>query len=608
LKRLRKGENTMRKTKHLLWLLLILPLWVLPAGLTHARVRPQAQAGETILVGRISHVEEQLLRYVPGEKDWVATVRDTPFGMDDLLYSSFGAKAEIIMPNNTWIRVGGDTQIQLIELTGALTEIELASATARLYNKSSDTLMKAETPFGYVTVPAQTSVDLYVGGDAVEVIALEGTVYFVHNNSDTRHEVIAGSSSISADSRQVNASEGYVNTDWDTWNRDRDILWAERMQARGESGRYLPATLQDETYVLEKHGRWERVYYNGAHLYFWRPVYVSAGWSPFSNGRWTVWYGDNTWIPYEPFGYVTHHYGNWIFTHGCWYWAPPVTPVMVRAGLPLLSIGFGWYPGRVAWMHSDVHIGWIPLAPFEPYYCHRYWGRRSVAMIDVNLTHLYLDINRYRHCRQAVIISRDHFYRRNNYGKVRLRNIRYSALKDRFRMQPIISNAVIKGYQKMKERFNFRNVRTARKLKKPLINKIRHNLPAAGQRIKNKAETIRLKARHITRRMQKEKKQIQPPKDRTRIFPVKQVKKTRPSLLPAGKRPGPKIKARAQDQIKALREIRLAKRDRRPAPVKNLLKKRANHRPLKEKLKKWRAKKAARFREAGHRFKGLFNR
>ena len=43
------------------------------------------EAREPILVGRIAHLEGQLLRYVPSEQDWVATVQDAPFGLEDAL-------------------------------------------------------------------------------------------------------------------------------------------------------------------------------------------------------------------------------------------------------------------------------------------------------------------------------------------------------------------------------------------------------------------------------------------------------------------------------------------------------------------------------------------
>lgn len=169
---------------------------------------------EGMLVGRISYVEGDLLRYVPEEKDWEATVEDAPFGLDDALYSAENAKAEFIMPNGTWIRMDGVTQIQLLALNDKVTEVDVASGVARFYNNGTGDVVKATTPFGYVVAPAGSSFDLYVGDSSVEVIPLRGRVDFIHEADNTRYDV-SGSSSLIADSRDVSSGQGVVDADWD---------------------------------------------------------------------------------------------------------------------------------------------------------------------------------------------------------------------------------------------------------------------------------------------------------------------------------------------------------------------------------------------------------
>ena len=361
----------------------------------------------TSLVGRIAHIEGQLLRYMPDEDDWVLTDVDTPFGEYDNLFSSEDGKAELILPNNTLLRIGGDTQVQLIALTNTVTEINLASGTARLYNRSSAAEIRVTTPFGNVIMPPGTSCDVYVNETQAEIASLQGTVAFTQPGSSTLHDVIAGSSSIIATPEKIVASAHSIPTAWDRWNEDRDAQWTKRMQARGESKEYLPESLQDHAYDLDTNGRWEQVKYEGAHRYFWRPSYVSAGWAPFSAGRWIVWRGDQTWVPCEPFGYVTHHYGNWVYVGNYWYWAPPA------------YAGMYWYPGRVAWVTSGISIGWFPLAPYEIYYCNRYWGPWS----RVRHYHHYYDCRKYRHHRHARFIEHRHFYRAKDYRHAGLRGV-----------------------------------------------------------------------------------------------------------------------------------------------------------------------------------------
>ena len=433
---------------------------------------PVRESGDGVLVGRISHVDGQLLRYVPEEKDWVATVKDAPFGLDDSLYSESRGKAEFIMPNNTWIRIGGSTQIQLITLRNDVTEVDVASGMTRFYNRNTQGLIKATSPFGYVVAPANTVFDLYVGDRSLEVIALKGKVDFILDGDPSKYEVTAGGSSIVSDGRQVTSGQGNVDAEWDDWNSQRDQLWSKRTEVKGESVRYLPPNLHDESYALDENGRWDRVYYEGQYRWFWRPLSVSAGWAPFTAGRWTVYYGDNCWIPYEPFGYVTHHYGNWLYAGNFWYWAPPVVSVGVNIG-PFLGIGFGWYPGRVGWIHSGINIGWIPLAPFEPYYCNRRWGPRSLVVNNVNINNI--NINRYQYANRAVVVKQSHFYGVDNYQNVRITNINRNTIINNYRPAPVVNNTVLNNYSNMRDKYNFTNTRVEHRPHDTVLNRISHN-------------------------------------------------------------------------------------------------------------------------------------
>jgi hypothetical protein len=558
----------MKRTGKLLWLPFILLLVMIPITSQPAPTRSEDREGETILVGRISHVEGEVLRYVPDQKDWAATVKDAPFGMDDALYSGKDGRAEIIMPNNTWARIDGDTQVQLIALKDDVTEIDVASGVARFYNKGSDVVIKATTPFGYVMAPAKTSFDLYVGDDSAEVISLKGRVDFVHNTSETRFEVIAGSSSILADSRKVTAGEARKESYWHAWNGKRDTLWAKRMRVRGKSVKYLPPRLHHEAYVLDEYGRWERVYSDGTYRYFWRPVHVSVGWAPFTVGRWTVWYGDHTWIPYEPFGYITHHYGAWVFAGGFWYWAPPVPFVRVHIGPPLLPIPFFWYPGRVAWIHFGVYAGWFPLGPHEHYYCHRRWGPHTVVVKNVNITKININIRRHSHVKRAVIIHRNNFYRVNNYGNVRIRHIRSNTIAKNYRVAPVVDNRVIKNYKNIGEKYNFTNVNVTRKPHRTAINRIKRNQIVAKRRGNVKAKTIRHNVKNMKEGRVEGGARIRSSKVKERVVPVNRV--NRP--VSQGKFEEGKLKtkprSRTEDQGQGREKVRRGQRRKPPRVVK----------------------------------------
>ncbi len=438
-KALEKGAGDMKTKKNPFLLLFLLSMTsVFPGTTLKAETGPEGLDDEPILVGRISHIEGGLLRYQPADEGWTPTVDDTPFGPGESLYTEENSRAEIILPNGTWARFDGGTQVQLLEIRDDLTDLDLSSGTGRFYNQGAYPLIKVRTIFGDLTAQGDTAFDLHLRGNAVEVIALKGSVSFSKRGTDQGFEVTAGLGSIVADAHTVSVGKGYEPPGWASWNRERDALWAARMTSGEVSAAYLPPSLRHEAHALDENGVWEKAYYDNGDYYFWRPTCVPAEWSPFTVGCWNTWHHENTWVPYEPFGYVTHHYGNWVFIGHSWYWAPPVARVRPHVGRPLFNIGLAWYPGRVAWLSFGTNIGWVPLAPHEPYYAHRRWGHNAVAAGDVNLTALKVNVTHYKNHRHAVVIDHKDLRRARNYMKVRITNFDRASVVRNYRVAPTL--------------------------------------------------------------------------------------------------------------------------------------------------------------------------
>lgn len=80
----------------------------------------------------------------------------------------------------------------------------------------------------------------------------------------------------------------------------------------------------------------------------WSPNNLPIGWRPYSHGHWVRTNEGNTWIPDEEWGWITFHYGRWIYGEGLgWVWIP----------------GDVWSPGWVAWREGDGMVGWSALPP-----------------------------------------------------------------------------------------------------------------------------------------------------------------------------------------------------------------------------------------------------
>lgn len=453
--------------------LIIVALVTMFAAVANAQTQQDWEERDATLVGRISHLEGTLTRYEANRGEWVPMVKDAPVVAGDQLYSDPDAKVELILPNNTWIRIDGDTEIQLIDLDERYTDLDLSLGTTRIYNKSTVAETKTTTPFGDVIIPAGSTADIAIYSDHIVIISLNDIIYFVHNRSERRHEVTDVGAALFANTDQVSASGTAVAEVWRNWNKKMDALWAMRAQTHGESVAYLPSVLNHDAYTLDTHGRWEQVYYQGAHYRFWRPVHVHTGWTPFSSGVWHVRWGDHVWISHEPFGYVTHHYGNWIFTANHWYWAPPVTRRMIRAGLPLFHIGLAWYPGRVAWIHAATHVGWFPLSPYEPYYSHHRWGRR--AYVVTKNAHRHPPRHNYKHRRHAVVIHKAHLYHGKNYRNARIKNTARISAANRFQTAAVLNRSQV---QKARSRPNFRHANPTPKVDKRRLTRTRENRPS----------------------------------------------------------------------------------------------------------------------------------
>jgi hypothetical protein len=459
----------------------------------------------------------------------VSMVKDAPFGTEDTLFSGNQGMAEMIVPNGTWIRIGDNTQIQFIALDTDLSETDIASGVARFYNKSSRSVIKATSPFGYVLANPGAVFDFYVGENSVEVVAVKGKVSFVHAATNARYDVSAGSPSILADQGQVSSGEGTVDPDWDRWNRTRENFWVTKARVRGRSFDYLPPSLQDESYALEENGRWESVPYEGSSRWFWRPTTVSVGWSPFTAGRWTYWNGDQVWVPAESFGYVTHHYGNWVYVRNRWYWAPPVATV--RIGLPLLNIGFFWSPGRVSWIHSGSNVGWVPLAPRETYYSHRNWGGpHEVVVTNVNITQININIGSYAYARHAIVVPRDNFYGVNNYRNAQVARISPANIIQDYRAAPVVNNTVINNYTTNKQRYNFTNTAVKEKPHNTVINRIEKNEPAIQKGKKENAVVVQEQVKSTKEGKVNREARIETPKSTNLIVPTNEINRPKSEI------------------------------------------------------------------------------
>jgi len=100
---------------------------------------------------------------------------------------------------------------------------------------------------------------------------------------------------------------------------------------------------------LAPYGSWIEVDYG---VVVWRPTVIRTSWMPYQMGRWVWTYDGWYWDSYEPFGFITYHYGRWYFDdYYGWLWYPD----------------YQWAPAWVEWRYNNNYIGWAPLHPYAAF-------------------------------------------------------------------------------------------------------------------------------------------------------------------------------------------------------------------------------------------------
>ncbi|MBP7589646.1 MAG: FecR domain-containing protein, partial [Thermoanaerobaculia bacterium] len=123
---------------------------------------------------------------------------------------------------------------------------------------------------------------------------------------------------------------------------------ADRALAASRSARYVEPHLAYDAAALDQAGDW--VEYESVR--YWRP-YVSSGWRPYWQGRWSWTPSGYTWVSYEPWGWVPYHYGRWCSLPGYgWAWRP----------------GAVYSPAWVYWNWTSGWAGWVPMGYYSQFY------------------------------------------------------------------------------------------------------------------------------------------------------------------------------------------------------------------------------------------------
>jgi hypothetical protein len=336
------------------------------AGLAAAAQEANTQEAAADPPGRVGRVAvvTGTVRTVDADGHWTALQRNQPLTTGDQVFSDVGGRAVLQIGSST-VRLGENSGITFARLDDAQVRLHFDHGALALRVRSSEVAdeIAVETDEGDFLPqhPGYFRFDREPG-KTLRAMAWSGDLLLQAHDSALP---------IAANQRVELWQEGEQHTthyrllaihddDFAEWALAEDRA-EDRMLADTSAGAAVPAEMTGAA-ELTQYGNWATTTDYGS---VWYPSTVYVGWAPYTYGYWN-WVGPWgwTWIDYAPWGFAPFHYGRWVWIGGRWAWCPGYwgTRPMYAPGL------VGWVGGAGFVVGGRPMVGWVPLAPNEPYY------------------------------------------------------------------------------------------------------------------------------------------------------------------------------------------------------------------------------------------------
>ena len=362
-----------------------------------------ASAESVLTAGRIQRVDgdvsvSALTNNASEQLQWSDAAANTPFSVGDRIYTNDNSQASLAFSGRNFARLQPNTSLDVLSLDRSRTQLALRDGSAMFdvgYLEPGQ-VFEVGTPYGAVDFNQPGLYDVGIGNNGnVMVSALSGLAQVVGlggTGQISKGEMLTllGQTAAEIALSRINGRDaGYLvddyyryqypqyydgrYSDYNAYLNDPYYFDPYRRNVSYQyASPYIPG-LSD----LDYYGDWQNV--NG-YGYAWTPR-VSSGWSPYQQGYWINDYPYGpTWVSTEPWGYAPYHYGRWASVGDRWYWVPDgvnTTPT--------------YSPALVGFIPNQNQIGWVPLAPGDPYVAHYYddgWNPNYLSRQDLYQQHL----------------------------------------------------------------------------------------------------------------------------------------------------------------------------------------------------------------------------
>ena len=320
-------------------------------------------------VGRIARMSGQVSYRLPGEEQWRPASRNLPVIEGNAVYAAPGSRALIeIGQSRVALEGGTDLQFAAMNDTGLSSTLPRGAAYVMLSGLAPGEAAQIVTPQAGATM-----------------LGAGRYLFEMPESGPSRIAVLEGAAMLATPGGEMLMTSGQaaIFTEGVPPRIERAgpgapiVAWADG--ALPQPRQALPAATLGMTGVSELagYGQWGQTAEYGQ---VWYPS-VGSGWAPYRDGTWQwVEPWGWTWVDAQPWGYAPSHYGRWVQVDSRWAWAP-VLAVVIDALAPRPV----WSPANVRFFGGgydgwrSAPVGWVPLAPREPYYP---WYRASPRYVE----------------------------------------------------------------------------------------------------------------------------------------------------------------------------------------------------------------------------------
>jgi hypothetical protein len=316
-------------------------------------------------VGRVTESQGQSWVYDAEASEWISLQRNRPLTTDDRIAVDGQARLELRI-GSTVVRLAGGSELQISRLDDERIDLHLVTGSAAVRVRSAEVARE-------VSITTDEGRFMPRGSGHFRVDARDDGSLATALSGELRFEAEDSALNITAGRSAELWREGASNATHYSWNepvRDEFADWVARDNREDDrlaASRHVSPEMTGWE-DLERNGRWDTHPDYGS---VWVPTTVVSNWAPYRYGHWAwVRPWGWTWVDDAPWGFAPFHYGRWVMVGGHWCWAPGryvARPV--------------YAPALVAWIggpHASVnvtvggppYVGWVPLAPREPYYPH----------------------------------------------------------------------------------------------------------------------------------------------------------------------------------------------------------------------------------------------